>query len=64
MQSLMKTLLIALVSILVIAGCGQKGPLVLPGNTNEVSTSIPNQQQSSRDEDDDDDEQKPITRNQ
>jgi predicted small lipoprotein YifL len=60
MQSHVKALVFLLLSAIYIAGCGQKGPLFLPGNTNEVSTSIP-RQQAERDEDDDDDE-KPITR--
>ena len=64
MQSQFKTLFFALVSCLFITACGQKGPLFLPGNTNEVSTSIPKQQQSSRVEDDDDEEKKPINANQ
>ncbi len=61
MHSYVKAIVFLLFSSLYVAGCGQKGPLFLPGDTNEVSTSIPKQQQSSRE--DDDDEEKPITRN-
>ena len=59
MHSHVKAIIFLLFSMLTIAGCGQKGPLFLPGNTNEVSTSIPRQQAEIEDEDDD---EKPITR--
>ena len=43
-------------------GCGQKGPLFLPGDPNAVQTDIPGQYQStpstSTSDDDDDDETK------
>lgn len=58
----MRALLILLFSILFIAGCGQKGPLFLPGNTNEVSTTIPRQQADNENEDEEEDEV-PIIRN-
>lgn len=59
----MKALLVLLFSYLFIAGCGQKGPLFLPGNTNEVSTTIP-QQQAGIDNEDEEEDETPITRNQ
>lgn len=59
MRSQMKVNIILLLSLLYVAACGQKGPLFLPGNTNEVSTSIP-KQTSRADEDDDEDNEKPI----
>lgn len=54
MQSHWKTLILALISMFYVCGCGQKGPLYLPGNTNEISTSIPVQQEASQDDDDED----------
>jgi predicted small lipoprotein YifL len=33
------------------AGCGQKGPLYLPGNPSEIKTSVPSQQQNQAEED-------------
>jgi predicted small lipoprotein YifL len=59
-----KSLVIFLFSLLLIAACGQKGPLFLPGDTNQISTSMPEQQQSVpvEEEDKDDDEDDPVTR--
>ena len=45
-----------LLSLMIVAGCGQKGPLFLPGNTNEVSMTIPAQQAEADDEEDDQDD--------
>lgn len=56
MYSQRKNLILLLVSMLYVAGCGQKGPLYLPGNTNEVSTSIPRQQENAREDEDEDEE--------
>ena len=64
MQRQLKSLFPVLIASFFFSACGQKGPLFLPGNTNEVSTSIPGQQQSSRTEDDDDENKKPINNNQ
>jgi predicted small lipoprotein YifL len=59
-----KSLVIFLFSLLLIAACGQKGPLFLPGDTNQISTSMPGPQQSVpvEEEDKDDDEDDPVTR--
>ena len=58
-----KSLVIFLFSMLLIAACGQKGPLFLPGDTNQISTSMPEQQQSApTEEEDKDDEDDPVTR--
>jgi predicted small lipoprotein YifL len=58
-----KSLVIFLFSLLLIAACGQKGPLFLPGDTNQISTSIPDQQQPLPvEEEDEDDEDDPVTR--
>ena len=56
MHSQWKTLILLLVSMVYVAACGQKGPLYLPGNTNEVSTSIPRQQENAGEEEDEDEE--------
>lgn len=60
-----KSLVIFLFSLLLIAACGQKGPLFLPGDTNQISTSMPQQQQQQSvpvEEEDKDDEDDPVTR--
>jgi predicted small lipoprotein YifL len=60
-----KSLVIFLFSLLLIAACGQKGPLFLPGDTNQISTSMPAQQPlpvEQAEEDKDDDEDDPVTR--
>ena len=48
-----------LLTIMVFTGCGQKGPLFLPGDPNEVRTTTPQQsspQSEERDEDDEDED--------
>jgi predicted small lipoprotein YifL len=59
-----KSLVILLFSLLLIAACGQKGPLFLPGDTNQISTSIPALQTAPVEqvEEDKDDEDDPVTR--
>jgi predicted small lipoprotein YifL len=58
-----KSLVIILFSLLLIAACGQKGPLFLPGDSNQISTSMPEQQQSVPvEEENKDDEDDPVTR--
>ena len=59
-----KSLVIFLFSLLLITACGQKGPLFLPGDTNQISTSMPAQQPAPVEqvEDDEDDEDDPVTR--
>ncbi len=58
-----KSLIIFLFSLLLIGACGQKGPLFLPGDTNQISTSVPQQQQPVPvEEEDEDDEDDPVTR--
>lgn len=58
-----KSLVIFLFSLLLVAACGQKGPLFLPGDTNQISTSMPEQQQPVPvEEEDKDDEDDPVTR--
>ncbi len=61
-----KSFVIFLFSLLLIAACGQKGPLFLPGDTNQISTSMPAQQPQPVEqvevEEDDEDEDDPVTR--
>lgn len=48
---------LALVLVLfLIAGCGQKGPLYLPGNPSRINTEVPPQQQTQAEEDDEEKE--------
>lgn len=63
MKNPFRPIAIALVSVLLVAACGQKGPLFLPGNPSELRPQPPEQgqeqpQDQNEDEDDrDDDEQ-------
>lgn len=55
----------ALVSVFILAACGQKGPLFLPGDPNAIRTTTPQQngqqlEEQSEDDEDDEDET-PIT---
>jgi len=48
--------------LLLLAGCGQKGPLFLPGDPSQIQTDIPEQgentgQQEDDEPDDNDDDQ-------
>lgn len=51
-------------SLLLIAACGQTGPLFMPGDTNQISTSMPATQTAPVEqvEEDKDDEDDPVTR--
>jgi len=49
--------LVILVAFLFAAGCGQKGPLYLPGDPSEIKTDVPNPEQSQPQEDDQDDDE-------
>ena len=42
--------------LLFVAGCGQKGPLYLPGDPSEMKTDVPPQNQPQPEEEDDEDE--------
>ncbi|MDG2375556.1 MAG: lipoprotein [Woeseiaceae bacterium] len=55
----MKRIAVALLATFVLAGCGQKGRLFLPGGPNTVQLATPLQENAEADEDrgeDDDDE--------
>ena len=43
-----------LLSLFVLAACGQKGPLYLPGNPDEIQTEVPVQDGETADDDEDD----------
>ena len=43
--------------LLFTAGCGQKGPLYLPGDPSLMKTDVPAQDQSQTEEDDEDKEE-------
>ncbi|MFQ6004900.1 MAG: lipoprotein [Woeseia sp.] len=45
--------------LLFAAGCGQKGPLYLPGNPSRIKTEVPPPQQGQADEDDEEKEKEP-----
>ena len=45
-----------LLALLFAAGCGQKGPLYLPGNPSQIKTDVPRQDEGQTEEDDEDDE--------
>ncbi len=50
-----------LLPVLTLGGCGQKGPLYLPGNPSEITTEVPKQESgpelpASEQQDEDDDE--------
>jgi len=48
-------------ALLLLAGCGQKGPLYLPGDTSSIRTTVP-QQQPAEEEDDEENEAPPTPR--
>lgn len=52
---------IFITALLAVAGCGQKGPLYLPGNTSTIRTTVP-QQQPADDEDEEESEAPPTLR--
>jgi len=52
----------AFVTALLLAGCGQKGPLYLPGNTSAIRTTVPQQQTPGAEEDDEENETPPTLR--
>ena len=47
-----------LLLLIALAGCGQKGPLFLPGNPSEIR-SIPDVQSSATEDEEEDDETDP-----
>ncbi len=59
MKKLLLVCLTALLSVITITACGQKGPLFLPGNPSEIQSQVPRQEQPQNEEDEDGDEEKP-----
>lgn len=52
--------IVIMLPVLTLGGCGQKGPLFLPGNPSEIKTEVPASEQQDEDDDDDEDtEQQP-----
>lgn len=53
--------LLALAAISLLAGCGQKGPLYLPGNPSEITTEVPKPASAidQKSDEDKDDEEEP-----
>ncbi len=52
-----------LLALVFAAGCGQKGPLYLPGDPSRIKTDVPRQDESQaeadeKDEEDDEDKEK------
>jgi predicted small lipoprotein YifL len=45
-----------MLSTLVLAGCGQKGPLFLPGDPSTIRSTTPQQQPVQESEEDEDDD--------
>jgi predicted small lipoprotein YifL len=45
-----------LLALLFAAGCGQKGPLYLPGNPSEIKTDVPPPEQNQDEQDDEDED--------
>ncbi len=46
-----------ILGLLFAAGCGQSGPLYLPGNPSEIKTDVPRQDQSQTEEGDEDNQE-------
>lgn len=59
MKKLLLVCLTALLSVITITACGQKGPLFLPGNPSEIQSQVPRQEQPKNEDDEDGDEEKP-----
>ena len=49
--------------LLFAAGCGQSGPLYLPGNPSEIRVDVPRQDQSQTEEGDEDSQEEPQDEN-
>ncbi len=62
MRDALKSMFALLFGLVLVAGCGQKGPLFLPGDPGAMQSNVPGQVTSeqtndgSGDEDDDEDE--------
>jgi len=45
-----------ILALLFATGCGQKGPLYLPGDPSEIKTDVPRQNEGQTEEDEEDEE--------
>jgi len=62
MRNPLKEILVLLLALVALAGCGQTGPLFLPGNTSEIMTAPPlDEQLEETDEGEDDGDNNKIT---
>ncbi len=52
-----------ILALLFAAGCGQSGPLYLPGNPSEIKTDVPPQDQNQAEEEDEDEDKEPQEEN-
>ena len=52
-----------LLALFFLVGCGQKGPLYLPGDPSTIRTDVPRQEQSQPEENDEDEEEEPQDEN-
>ena len=59
MQNSVKSIAGLLIALVLIAGCGQKGPLFLPGTPTEIR-SVPEQEQVQVDPDDEEERRRTI----
>jgi predicted small lipoprotein YifL len=48
---------VLLLALLFAAGCGQKGPLYLPGNPSQIKADVPRQDESQAEEEDEDEDE-------
>ncbi len=48
-----KSLTAIILFLLFAAGCGQKGPLYLPGNPSEIRSEVPRQDPADREDEED-----------
>jgi predicted small lipoprotein YifL len=54
MSGTIRPAIAVLTALLMLSGCGQKGPLYLPGDTSSIRTTVPTQQTPGEEEDDED----------
>ncbi len=58
---IMRYLSTLLLALLLVAGCGQKGPLYLPGNPSAIKTDAPPQDERQTEEDEDQEDESSET---
>jgi len=60
MRKLLNWMILLVLAGVGVAGCGQKGPLFLPGDPSTIY-SAPQQQTSQQADDEDDEDEAPVT---